>query len=94
MFVGFGDYGTAASGRDPAKLLQGAKNGALSNTNAHLLSEKSITLGIYPGIELRQTATPCTFPPASICGYNALSVLTAGLSQTVCRVRAFSIHSS
>ena len=51
MFVGVCDYGTAASGRDPAKLLQGAKNGALSNTNAHLLSEKSITLGIYPGIE-------------------------------------------
>jgi hypothetical protein len=51
MFVGVCDYGAAASGRNPATLLQGAKNGALENTNAHLLSEKSITLGIYPGIE-------------------------------------------
>jgi hypothetical protein len=32
-------------------VLQGAKSGALENTNAHLLSEKAITLGIYPGVE-------------------------------------------
>lgn len=51
MFVGICDYGAAVSGRVPATVLQGAKNGALSNTNSHLLSEKSITLGIYPGIE-------------------------------------------
>ncbi|MGA3011394.1 MAG: hypothetical protein ABSD72_14140 [Terracidiphilus sp.] len=51
MFVGVCDYGAAVSGRDPATVLQGAKNGALSNTNAHLVSEKSITLGVYPGVE-------------------------------------------
>ncbi len=51
MFVGICDYGTAAAGKNPATMLEGAKNGALSNTNAHLLSEKPIMLGIYPGLE-------------------------------------------
>ncbi|MFY9856181.1 MAG: hypothetical protein WAK26_20120 [Terracidiphilus sp.] len=51
MFVGVCDYGAAVSGRDPVTVLQGAKKGALSNTNAHPLSEKPITLGIYPGVE-------------------------------------------
>ena len=51
MFVGVCDFGAAITGKDPATVLQGAKNGALTNTNARLLSEKAITLGSYPGVE-------------------------------------------
>lgn len=51
VFVGVCDYGSAVAGRDPDTVLQGAKKGAVDNVKAHLLSEKKITLGIYPGVE-------------------------------------------
>jgi hypothetical protein len=51
LFVGVCDYGSQASGKDPDTLLQGAKNGALSNSSSHLLREKKITLGVYHGVE-------------------------------------------
>jgi len=50
MFVGVCDYGSQTAGKDPNLLLQGAKDGALENSKSHLVSEKSITLGIYPGL--------------------------------------------
>jgi hypothetical protein len=50
MFVGVCDYGNATAGKDPDDLLQGAKNGALQNTSAHLLSETKTTFGIYHGL--------------------------------------------
>ena len=50
LFVGVVDYGTATSGRDPNSVLQGAKEGAVKNVNAHITSESNITLGIYPGM--------------------------------------------
>ncbi len=50
MFVGICDYGSKTAGKDPDDLLQGAKNGALQNSNSHLLSETKITLGIYHGL--------------------------------------------
>lgn len=50
MFVGICDYGSKTEGKDPDDLLQGAKNGALQNSNSHLLSESKITLGIYHGL--------------------------------------------
>ena len=50
MFIGVCDYGAQAAGKDPDTLLQGAKNGALTNSNSHLLSEKKMTLGIYRGL--------------------------------------------
>jgi len=50
LFVGVCDYGAAVVGRDPQAILQGAKSGALANTSAHALSERRITLGIYPGV--------------------------------------------
>jgi hypothetical protein len=51
MFVGVCDYGAAVAGRDPDTVLQGAKKGAVDNVKAHLLSEKKLTFGIYPGVE-------------------------------------------
>ncbi len=50
MYVGVVDYGAATSGRDPNSVLQGAKDGAVKNVNAHITSESNITLGIYPGM--------------------------------------------
>jgi hypothetical protein len=50
MFVGICDYGSKTNGQDPDVLLQGAKNGALQNSNSHLLSETKTTLGIYRGL--------------------------------------------
>jgi len=51
LFVGVCDYGSAIAGRNPDTVLQGAKSGAVSNVNGHLISEKKITLGTYPGVE-------------------------------------------
>ncbi|HEY1209779.1 MAG TPA: hypothetical protein VGE85_10455 [Terracidiphilus sp.] len=51
LFVGVCDYGSAISDRTPDQVLQGAKQGAVDNVNAHLLREKAITLGAYPGVE-------------------------------------------
>jgi hypothetical protein len=56
LYVGVCDYGAKAAGIDPDSMLQGAKNGALSNTKATLASEKKITLGIYHGIEFEADA--------------------------------------
>jgi hypothetical protein len=50
LFVGVCDYGSKASGNDPDQMLQGAKNGALSNSKSHLITERRITLGVYPGL--------------------------------------------
>ena len=50
LFIGVCDYGAQTNGKDPDVLLQGAKQGALTNSNSHLISETRITLGIYHGI--------------------------------------------
>ncbi len=51
LFVGVSDYGPNAAKADPDAILQGAKNGALTNAKATLASEKPITLGTYHGLE-------------------------------------------
>ena len=51
LFIGVCDYGSQAVGKTPENLLEGAKNGALANSNSHLLYEKQIALGNNPGIE-------------------------------------------
>lgn len=56
LFVGVCDYGTTAAGKDADTLLQDAKNGALTNSNSQLVSEKKITLGLYPGVEFEATS--------------------------------------
>jgi hypothetical protein len=51
LMIGVCDYGSQAAGKDPNALLQGAKNGALANANALLVSEKQIALSTYPGLQ-------------------------------------------
>jgi hypothetical protein len=55
LFIGVCDYGSSVSGSDPAKLLQGAKNGALQNSKSHLVdgSEKLFTFQGYPALEFQ-----------------------------------------
>lgn len=51
LFVGVCDYGSKLGGKDPDSLLQGAKDGALTNSKSHLVAEvRKITLGVYPGL--------------------------------------------
>ncbi len=50
LFVGICDYGSAAEGNDRDAQLQGAKQGALENSKSHLVAERRITLGVYPGL--------------------------------------------
>jgi glucose/arabinose dehydrogenase len=54
--VGVCDYGDAIGGGDPDAILEGAKNGAVSNLSARLLTSKKITLGVYPGIAFEAEA--------------------------------------
>jgi hypothetical protein len=51
VFVGVCDYGSAISDRTPDQVLQGAKQGAVDNVSAHLLREKAVMIGVYPGVE-------------------------------------------
>ena len=51
LYVGVCDYGSAISDRTPDQVLQGAKQGAIDNVSAHLIREKAVTLGNYPGVE-------------------------------------------
>jgi hypothetical protein len=60
-FVGICDYGTAVANRDPQTVLQGAKDGALANVQAHLVSEQKITLNIIPGLAFEGENTSMHF---------------------------------
>lgn len=61
LFIGVCDYDTTASGSDPDTMVQGAKNGALQSSNSHLLSEKTITLGTYHGVEFESESDVAHF---------------------------------
>jgi hypothetical protein len=61
IFVGVCDYGSKVSGQNPDVSLQGAKNGALQNSKSHLVAEKKITLGTYPGIEFEAESDTAHF---------------------------------
>lgn len=61
MFVGICDYGSKTDGKNPDDLLQGAKNGALQNSNSHLLSETKTTLGIYHGLTFESESDQAHF---------------------------------
>jgi hypothetical protein len=50
-FVGVCDFGPKSTGRDRSELLQGTKQGVLINSSSHLVREKKIMIGIYPGLE-------------------------------------------
>jgi hypothetical protein len=61
LYVGVCDYGEAASGGDPDAILEGAKNGAVANVNAHLIDSRKVTLGIYPGVAFEAAAEGAHF---------------------------------
>jgi hypothetical protein len=51
LIAGVTDFGPTLAGKDPDVILQGAKNGAVTNSKGKLVSEKPITLGASHGIE-------------------------------------------
>jgi hypothetical protein len=61
LFVGVADYGSKTAGQDPNTLLQGAKNGALTNSKSHLLRETPIMLGVYHGLEFEAESDAAHF---------------------------------
>lgn len=48
--VGVCEYGSAISDQDSYTTLENAKNGALANTNSHLVKEQKIKLSVVAGI--------------------------------------------
>jgi NADH dehydrogenase/NADH:ubiquinone oxidoreductase subunit G len=61
LFIGVSDFDKRAAQSDPDKLLQGARDGALQNSKSHLVSEKKLMLGIYPGIEFEGASDEAHF---------------------------------
>jgi len=63
FFIGVCDYGSQFAGSDTAKMLQGAKDGALKNSKSHLLdgSEKSFTLQGHPAMEFQSESDAAHF---------------------------------
>jgi hypothetical protein len=45
------DYGPTAQGKDPDTLIANAEKGAVNNLKAHLVREKSVSLGTIRGVE-------------------------------------------
>jgi hypothetical protein len=56
LYVGVCDYGDSANGSDPDTVLEGARDGAVTNVHAHVVNSKKVTLGIYPGIAFEAEA--------------------------------------
>lgn len=52
VYIGVADYGDKVANRAPDAILEGAKEGALTNSKSHLLREKKITLDGHHGVEL------------------------------------------
>lgn len=61
LFIGVCDYGPKAANNDPDVLLQGAKNGALQNANAHIMREQKITFGSHHGLEFEAESDAAHF---------------------------------
>ena len=47
------DFGPKPPQKTPEEILEGTKNAALQNSSSHILREKKITLGNYPGLEFQ-----------------------------------------
>ena len=50
LIVAVCDYGAAATGKNPELLIESAKNGAVNNLKAHIVSERSVTLDSHLGV--------------------------------------------
>ena len=67
--IGYSDYSSESAPPDYAeKMLNGARNGAVGNTQGQLMSETQITLSGYPGRELVIETRGEDRPPAIIKG--------------------------
>jgi hypothetical protein len=86
LYVGVIDYGSATAGKTPDNLLQGAKNAALKSSSSHLVSEKKISLGAYPGLEFETVsdAVHITFRVYMVGStlYQTLVVMPLGMPYT------------
>ncbi len=49
LVAAMNDYGSAANGRDPQAIADGAMHGAVSNVKAHLIQSSRISIGNHPG---------------------------------------------
>jgi hypothetical protein len=61
LFVGVCDYGSAVAGRDPEDVLNGARDGALSNSKSHLLTQQKIAFGVYHGVQFEAESDTAHF---------------------------------
>ena len=66
-FVSYTDYAPEIVQKgDPEKMLDGSRDGAVSNVHGKLVSETRITLAGHPGRELLIDAKPGDAPPGTI----------------------------
>lgn len=61
LFIAVADYGPKTAGSDTDDLLEGAKDGALQTSGAHLTSETKITLGTNPGLQFEAATDSAHF---------------------------------
>jgi len=78
LYVGVCNYGSAVAGRDPESVLNGAKNGALNNAKAHIVTENKINLGVHSGLEFEAESDNMHFSARIyLVGNTLYQVLTA-----------------
>ena len=78
LYVGVCKYGSAVAGRDPEAVLNGAKNGALNNAKAHIITEAKIALGVHSGLEFEAESDNMHFSARIyLVGTTLYQVLTA-----------------
>ncbi len=61
LYIGVCDYGDKVANKTPDAILEGAKEGALTNTKSHLLREKSIRLDGNHGVEFESATDEMHF---------------------------------
>ena len=61
FFIGVCDYDERLGGKTPDAVLEGARDGAVSNTKSHVTREKKIALGIYKGLDFEAESADTHF---------------------------------
>jgi len=61
FFIGVCDYDERVASKSPDAVLDGARDGAVSNTKSHLTREKKITLGVYKGLDFEAESADLHF---------------------------------
>jgi hypothetical protein len=66
FLLGYNDYNKEkVKGANKQKMLEGAKNGAVTNVKGKLIGEKKVEVAGYPGIEIEVEVPPKDGQPAS-----------------------------